>query len=153
MWRVIFLLLLFQSKGQKILEYRPGINYGQVLRDYSNHGLHAVSGSSKAVEAIDVIATDRGCYLDGSKLQKLTLPPNDVSISSFTLPASFMIALWVLVDTDQEGLIFARYKDSSNYFYLRRYKADDSAAMKIALNGQTVGEATKQASSFFKGKF
>ena len=146
-------MMLILSLSQKILEYRPGVNYGQVLRDFSNNGLHAVSGSSSVVEAIDVIPTDRGCYLDGSKSQKLTLPANDISTSHFSLPTSFMIALWVLVDTDQEGLIFARYKDSSNYFYLRRYKDDDSAAMKIVWNGKAVGEATRKTSSFFKGKF
>ena len=151
MWRTIVLVLSLICQGQKILEYRPGVNYGQVLRDYSNNGRHAVSGSTSLSEATDVIPTDRGCYFDGTKSQKLTLPPNDISTSSFTIPSTFMIALWVLVDTDQEGLIFARHKDSSNFIYLRRYKATDSAAAKIVLNGNIVGEGSYATSSFLKG--
>ena len=151
MWRIIILVLSFISQGQKILEYRPGVNYGQVIRDYSNNGRHAVSGSTSAAEPTDVIPTDRGCYFDGSKSQKLTLPANDISTSAFNIPSTFMIALWVLVDTDQEGLVFARYKDSSNFMYLRRYKTNDLAAVKIALNGIIVGEGSLATSSFIKG--
>ena len=151
MWCLFIIILILQGRGQKILEYRPGVNYGQVLRDYSNNGRHAVSGSTSAAEAIDVIPTDRGCYIDGSKSQKLSLPVNDISTSAFNIPSTFMIALWVLIDGDQEGLVYARYKDSSNFFYLRRYQVNDSAAVKIALNGIIMGEGSLATSSFIKG--
>ena len=152
MSRFIFLLLLLHSKSQKLLSYRPGVNFGQILLDYSGNNLHAVSGSTTASESTDVFPTDRGCYIDGPKSQKLTLPANDISTSSFSLPSTFMIALWLLVDGRQDGLIYARYKDSNNYFYLRRYDNEIAAAIKIVQNGKTVGEGNLQKSSFVKGK-
>ena len=152
MWKVIILVLNLICQGQKLLEYRLGVNYGQVLRDYSSNGLHAVSGSTSAAESTDVIPTDRGCYFDGSKSQKITLPANDISTSSFNIPSTFMIAFWILVDTDQEGLIFARHKDSSNFIYLWRYNAQDSVAVMIALNGGIVGEGSFASLSFAEGK-
>ena len=151
---LIFLILIKYSKSQKILEYRPGVNYGQVLRDYTNNGLHAVSGSSSKTESSDVIPTDRGCYIDGSKSQMLTLPANDISTSAFTLPSSFMIAFWILLDGDQEGLLLLRFRDNFNYFYLRRIKSNQSLAMKIySFFKIDAGIGSTQANSFTRGKF
>ena len=152
MMKVMLLILLLHSKGQKIVSYRPGVNFGQIILDYSSNNLHAVSGSTTAVESIDVIPTDRGCYIDGSKLQKLSLPPNEISTSSFNLPPTFMIALWVFIDNKEEGLIYSIYKDLNNYFYLRRYDKDNKAAMKIVKNGIVVGEVILKESSFEGGK-
>ena len=152
MLKLIILILIKYSGSQKFLEYRPGINYGQVLRDYSDNGLHAVSGSTSLVENIDVIWTDRGCYIDGSQSRKLTLPANDISTSAFLLPNSFMIAFWILVDTDQDGLVLYRSKSQYSYFYVRRKKSDKSIAARFKLHDTLdTGEMTK-ANSFFKGK-
>ena len=149
---IVFILIKW-SKSQKILEYRPGVNYGQILKDYSNNGLNAVSGLSSAVDTCDVIPTDRGCFIDGSQLKRLTLPANDISTSAFTLPSSFMIAFWILVDGDQDGLVLFRSQDSSNYFYLRRSKSYQALAMKVVISGYSVGEGNLKAYSFIKGKF
>ena len=106
MWCLLIIILILGCQGQKILEYRPGVNYGQILRDYSNNGLHAVSGSTSLAETNDVIPTDRGCYFDGSKSQKITLPANNVNTLPFTLPSTFMIASWIMMKNAQEGLVF-----------------------------------------------
>ena len=152
MWRFIYLVLIPTSSSEKFLEYRPGINYGQVLRDYSNNGRHAVKGSSIKIEKEDVISTDRGCYFDGAALQKITLPSNDVSASAFLLPSSFMIAFWSLAD-NLDGLILLRYMNNANYFYLRRFKDKESVALKVVINGVSVGEDGYEASSFVKSNF
>ena len=145
------MILTLVCQGQKILEYRPRVNYGQVLRDFSNNGLHAVSGSTSAAEINDVIPTDRGCYFNGSKSQKITLPANDVSTSPFNLPSTFMIATWIMIVGDQGGLVFLRFKDTSNYFYLRRISSYDSAAVQLVLNGIIVHEGPYAFPYFYKG--
>jgi hypothetical protein len=154
--KVLLLGVFLGLNAKMILEYRPGVNYGQVFKDYSGNGWHGISGSTSAIENSDVIPTDRGGFLDGSKFQKITLPSNDACKSSFSLSSPFLIALWLFIDADQDGLVFSRYQEIdmvNNYFYLRRNKANDALALKVVINGNIKGEDIGQNLSFFKDKW
>jgi hypothetical protein len=81
-----------------VLEYRFGLNFGQVFYDFSNNGHYAVNGLNSSIDSWDAPLTDRGLYMWSNYCNNgVTLPPNDQTSSiSLSLPSSFSIISWVL---------------------------------------------------------
>jgi hypothetical protein len=92
--KLLFLnLLCYKVFSNKLVEYKFGINYGQVFFDYSLNGLNAVNGDSSKSNNLDTTATDRGAFFRDNK-NIISLPPNDWNTSSFLLPSTFTINIW-----------------------------------------------------------
>jgi hypothetical protein len=100
-----------------LVEYKFGLNYGQVFNDYSNYTRHAVNGASYLNTTYDTIATDRGAFFSDRR-STITLPANDYMPSGFLLPSNFSISIWLYV-TDQDT-VFLRYKNNTNYFSIQK---------------------------------
>lgn len=112
------LVLLMYANGATIVEYRPSYDYGQVFHDFSEQTLSAVNGDSSIDAINDILYTDRGAYFNGNS-DKMKLPPNNNVTSSFTIPSTFSINIW-LMSLASDGLIFHRFGSANNYFYFSR---------------------------------
>jgi hypothetical protein len=114
---VFLILVYYQAFCAKILEYKFGINYGQVFNDYANNLHHAVNGDLYADTTHDTVATDRGAYFTTGNRRLVNLPPNDWSASVvFTLPTTFTINTWIL--PVEIGYIFTRCSTSTLTIYI-----------------------------------
>ena len=135
-WKIIPYVYL--SLGAKLVEYRLGYNYGEVFHDFSGNSRDGVNGDSSTTTSKDTIATDRGSYFDNGDFQ-ITLPSNDQQSTAFTLPSTFTIAAWVIT-YNSDGMIFYRYKDINNYFYVKRDKVSDNILARIKIGGADTGD-------------
>ena len=87
---ILFLQALYLVPGSKLVEYRFGVNFGQVFYDYSENSLYGINGVSSTTLTSDTLATDRGAYFaEGTEV--VTFPPNDKSSINFLLPSQYSI--------------------------------------------------------------
>ena len=151
MLHIFFTLLTCQSA--KVVEYRFGYNYGEIFRDFSNNGRHAVNGVSHSTTNEDTLATDRGAYFSGSE-QTITLPPNTYVTSNIALTTPWTILVWTLA-LDFDGYVFTRSKVSSSsddYFYIRRKGDNNNIRYRISVSGNDSGSINAPNESFLSGK-
>ena len=146
-----FLILVCACLATKIVEYTFGTNYGQVFHDFSGNSRDGVNGASSATSSEDTIATDRGAYFGNGNYQ-ITLPANDQQASAFSLPSTFTIAAWIF-PFNVNGLIFYRYKDSNDYFYLTRTTTGNALVGRIVISGTDSGDLTALTSSCPSSKY
>jgi hypothetical protein len=151
---MLFLVLYLCADAAKIVEYRLGSNYGQVFRDFSNNGRHAVNGESSTTNNFDTFPTDRGAYTFNYKESYVKLPINDISSSSYNLPSTISIVFWMMA-RDDSGRIMTRYKisDSGNWnYFIRRISQSDVLEISFTISGVTT---TFKSSNFMcvRGKF
>lgn len=144
---IISLRILLLAQSAFIGEYRLGSNYGQIFRDYSNQGRHAVNGESSLTTTYDTFPTDRGAYISNS-VNYILFPGNDVNSTSFNLPSTFSIILWLNTRGD-DGLIFNRYKvsDTTTYMSLRRAASNSNLTFRINYNSVDSGLKSTSSSS------
>ena len=150
---MLSLVLLLVSHGALISEYRLGTNYGQVFRDFSNNGQHAVNGQSSATTIGDTFPTDRGAYTFND-VSYIKLPSNDITSQALTLPSTFCIIIYTMC-RDDNGRILTRYKttDSLNYFYLQRIDSGNRLSFRIVYLGVDSGILTGGSDSSPRRKF
>ena len=86
-----FLFCFIRVISVELIEYKFGINFGQIFHDYSSNNNYAVNGISSLTTTLDTIATDRGAFFQGNNI--ITLPPNDMSASGLILGNTFTILL------------------------------------------------------------
>ena len=83
------ILIISLSLSSKVAEYKFGINFGQIIYDYSGNGRHGSNLHFKS--------TDRGVYFDGSA--------NSITLNNPRLPKTCSIIFWFLAN-GQSGSIF-----------------------------------------------
>lgn len=108
-------LVMCPSLCGKILEYKLGVNFGQIFFDYSGNTRHAVNGESSSAITYDTKPTDRGAFFSNGAGDCIKLPPNDVAINNFFLTQKFSIVLWVMIGNSVPFMIFNRYSNDSQY--------------------------------------
>jgi hypothetical protein len=86
-------LLWFKVFSNAVVQYKFGLNYGQVFFDYSPNGRNAVNGYSYQDTNRDTTATDRGAFFS-DRTNVISLPSNDWHTASFLLPSTFTINIW-----------------------------------------------------------
>jgi Concanavalin A-like lectin/glucanases superfamily len=133
---------LFQLIGpiivlsEVVLEYRFGLNFGQVFYDFSNNKNYAVNGINSSVDSLDTTVTDRGIYMDPNYCNYgITLPANDQT-SSISLSSTFSIISWVL-SIDWANDIHFNAQNSVNGDYVMLYI--DSGNNLVDVNSQNLG--------------
>lgn len=99
-----WLSFLLLASGTRLIEYRFGVNYGEIFHDFSGNSLHAVNGKSSETSESNTIATDRGAYFLGGDTQ-ITLSSNNYVPSFFILGNTFTMAAWVNLKI-QMGIYF-----------------------------------------------
>ena len=148
---MLHLILLIQSiESAKVVEYRFGYNYGQIFRDFSNNGRHAVNGLSHSNNDEDSLATDRGAYFNEDQ-QTVTMPKNTYVTTDITLTSPFTVIAWIL-SHDKDGYIFMRYKSSSEYLSIQREEQSDKLIFRGAVSGQDSNTKSGNNNSFIKSK-
>ena len=150
---MFYLVLILVSQGAVISEYRLGTNYGQVFRDFSNNGRHAVNGQSSTTTYGDTFPTDRGAFTFND-VSYIKLPSNDITSASFNLPSTFSIIIWTMC-RDDSGRILTRYKttDTQNYFYLQRLRSSNKLLFRILYLGADSGVLSGSTDSSLNRKF
>ena len=147
-FRVVLLTLIC---GGALVEYKLGVNYGQVFVDYSSNNNHGVNGNSHLTTSKDSKPTDRGAYFSESS-EVITIPKNTLVTSDVTLSTTFSILCWYKSE-DKDGTLFYRYKSddsSNNFFIVQREDSND----KLKLSGKVSGVSqsnTGGTDSFKKG--
>ena len=119
-------LLVIFAQSSKIVEYKFYKNYGQVFYDYSGNFNHAVNGQDINTTSLDVTSCDRGIFFNDNT-QKITLPPNNVSLSSIKFSKTFTILFWVLTTIDCSSL-------SSSIYFFRKIVSGGSSRLNFFLN-------------------
>jgi hypothetical protein len=84
---VYLLWAIFEAS--KIVEYKFGINFGQVFYDYSDSFNHGQNGQNISTTTSDTIPTDRGAYFTSSFNSYIKLPPNEKVSSSLSIGSIF----------------------------------------------------------------
>lgn len=112
---LLFITLLNLVNSAILAQYRFGLSFGQVLKDYTSNARHCINGDSWTTTTNDAVLTDRGAYFSGGS-EQLTFPPNDKVASSFNIPSTYSIAIWLNPDCTSCSII-SRTKDSNSYFY------------------------------------
>ncbi|OMJ66638.1 hypothetical protein SteCoe_36451 [Stentor coeruleus] len=147
----LILSLLSLSSGATILNYHFAEDYGQIIHDYSLNGNDAVNGASSETTSYDTVATDRGAYFKDTTTTYITLPPNDIIKSGFSLGNSFSIVQWALsFDSYDEYLSYRTNSDSSQYFYTKRGFANNVYQGKIRTAAYDVGQKSGTTDLFYK---
>ena len=134
----------------KIIEYRFGYNFGQIFRDFSNNGRHAVNGISHLTATDDIMETDRGAYFDGNQ-QTVQMPINSYVPTDIRFTSPFTVITWVL-SQDKDGHIFTRFKSTSDYLTIKREDGGDKLVFDASLAGQNTGIIKGVTGTFLKGK-
>ena len=98
-----------------VIDYRFTNNIGQIFYDYSGNGFHATNGDSHLNQTNDVGYSDRGIYFSTDN-QLVTLPPNTLIASGFTLTSPFSIILWFYAfETASNQIALYRRHISTNF--------------------------------------
>lgn len=127
-----FILLISVPFALKLLEYRPSVNFGQIFYDYSENFQSGVNGFSSSTTISDTIATDRGAYFQDNT-GVITMPPNDVILSSFSLPIESSLVLWVNVLL--AGTIFYMENSFSDHLRLIALNPPYSLDLQLQVSG------------------
>ena len=148
------LFILYFSLAIKIVEYRLAYNYGQVFHDFSDNSRDGVNGISSTTTTADTTPTDRGAWFPGgwgytSSNFQITLPSNDQQSAAFTLPSTFTIAAWFISYQSTGGLVFYRYRDSNNYFYLSHTTTNNVMTARIVMGGNDSTDVNGPSNSFY----
>jgi hypothetical protein len=117
--RIISLFAIFfyfLSSASKILEYRFGMNFGQVFYDYSGNGRHALNGRLSSVDGDDGTSTDRGIYFYNTQI---TLPSNTIVPAMAPLAPIFSIVTWAMILNGGE-LEFLNLYNGQNVFFVTK---------------------------------
>lgn len=112
---LLFIRLLNLASSAILAQYRFGKGFGQVLKDFTANEHHCVNGESWTTSTNDALITDRGAYFSGMT-EQITFPPNDRVLTSFSIPSTYSIAIWLSPDCTSCS-IFSRTKDLNSYFY------------------------------------
>jgi Concanavalin A-like lectin/glucanases superfamily len=147
----LILIILFSYKvasGTTLVEYKFGLNYGEIFNDYSTYSRYAVNGVSYLTTSNNSIPTDRGAFFKNSNDDIITLPPNDKATSNFLLPSTFTINAWVCLKEDNpKNYIFVRYIDSKTYLYIS--KLNNKLLVNIGVGGNDKSCSSHPSSSAF----
>lgn len=147
----LILSLLSLSSGAAILNYHFAEDYGQIIHDYSLNGNDAVNGDSSETTSYDTIATDRGAYFKDTSTAYITLPPNDIINSGFSLGNTFSIIQWIFsFDSYDEYLSYRTNSDFSQYFYTKRGFANNVYQGAIRTSTDNEGQKSGSIDSFYK---
>ena len=110
------------------IDYRFSNNIGQIFYDYSGNNLHAVNGDSHLNQTNDVAYSDRGIYFS-KDIQIVTLPPNTLITTGFTLTSPFSIILWFYAFEKQNQIALYRRHISSDFS--KRFSVYQHAEFKL----------------------
>ena len=130
---IITLLTLQLSLSSKLLEYRPSINFGQVLFDFSGNGLHAVNGDASTSTTNDVFCTDRGAYFGGAN-QVITMPSNDVVPTPLYFPSVYSVIMWAYVFS-YSSILYLDYNNPNTNFVVINTMTGGGLRLCIAISG------------------
>jgi hypothetical protein len=138
---MLLALLFFLSLGEKIVEYRFGYNFGEIFRDFSNNGRHAVNGDSHLTFEKNVKSTDRGVYFNGQRDQVIVFPRNSFVDHDLALAQPFTIVCWSMME-DESGQLIKRFKtndENNEYFWIKRERNGKRIQFKAKLLGSESG--------------
>ena len=133
---ILFLQALYLVPGSKLVEYRFGVNFGQVFYDYSENSLYGINGVSSTNLTSDTLATDRGAYfVEGTEV--VTFPPNDKSSINFLLPSQYSIIFWanIYASTGRTDYLYYSKAADGNHVYLTL--TSSTIQMQVRINGYT----------------
>lgn len=132
------------SISSKLLEYRFGLNFGQVFFDYSGNSNLGVNGISSGSTIEDSIATDRGAYF-GVGNYRVTLPSNDQS-PSVKLRSGFSILFWGIYE-DYTYTLFHR-SNGVDVVSINRYAIGSQISLSITKDGGGAKEVYSNGGTF-----
>jgi hypothetical protein len=143
-------LLYYQVFGNLIVQYKFGINYGQIFTDYSSYGRNAVNGNSYLNTTYDTTPTDRGAYFNTSGSSLITLPPNNNITTQFLLTIPFTLNTWVFPEENgiNSQYLFSRFFNNSVYMNIIR--TSNNLQIQAFQSGNTNCQSTD--SSFVSSK-
>jgi hypothetical protein len=148
----ILLITLFTNQAfcSTMIQYRLGINYGQIFYDYSGNGEQGTNGNSHLSKNFDTIPTDRGAYFNSSEANLITLPSNSKVSTQFTFPNTFTGYIWVFSEANSTSTqeIFVNY-NISYFLIVSRVSNDLRIGVKIAGN---YSSCSSSDSSFLSSK-
>jgi hypothetical protein len=147
-WLIVFILPLIQ--GAKEVEYRFGYNYGQIFRDFSYNGRHAVNGDYHSNTYEDFHTSDRGTYSKGGQYT-IMMPKNSYVTSDIKLESPFTVLFWCMA-LDSSGYVFSRYKSSSDYLTISQISTTDSLTFRVNIAGSDSNSVYGVSNSFMKSK-
>ena len=149
---VLAITLIYTTISSTVVEYRFGHNFGQIYHDYSDNGRDGVNGQSSSTTTKDAKNTDRGAFFGDNRDSLVTVPPNDIVTSGFSLGSTFVVLLWILPFDDYSFYIFYRKNsDNSEYFAIQRNSDNDCFYFRVKNSGGTYSKDTS-TESFPKGK-
>ena len=142
-WLYISLWLVSASI---IVEYRFGVNLGQVFIDYSGNGWYGVNGNSLQVEDdTDVICTDRGIYFANAD-SKVKMPSNAQVTAALTLPSDWLAVMWVNLEISY-GIIFRRTNSGSGPYFFVYQDSDSRVSVRVKVG--STDTTTRSANYIF----
>ena len=142
-WLYISLWLVSASI---IVEYRFGVNLGQVFIDYSGNGWYGVNGDSLEVEDnSDVICTDRGIYFENAE-SKVKMPSNAQVPTALILPSDWLAVMWVNLKISK-GVIFRRTDSGSGPYFFVYQDSDRSVGVRVKVG--STDTTTRSANNIF----
>ena len=150
----LFLILglqIFQSECSQLVNYKFGLNFGQIFYDYSESGNYGQNGASTSVDTSDTIPTKTGAYFSTTNDCFIKLPPNSIKSSSISIGPTFSIVMWLNSLDNQDVYILNRFKDSSNYFYLKRIEASNYLIARISRESYDSADKVRTSESLIKG--
>ena len=127
-----------------VVEYRFGHNFGEVLYDYSGNNRYGVNGESSSTTTKNVKFTDRGAYFDENSSDNIiTMPPNDIITSSYTLGSTFVVLFWLLPYDYTNFIIYNRENaDSSITFSIERIDINNKLHFNMKNSGGTFSKTS-----------
>lgn len=147
----LWVYILSVSFSLKLVEYRFGVNFGQVFVDYSGNNYHSVNGNSHSTTSKDTTPTDRGSFFYND-INAITIPKNTLVTTDLTISNTFTILCW-FNSGGKDGILFNRYKagDSlNNYLTVSKIGLGNKLKLYGAVSGSyQVTTGTKE--SFPKG--
>ena len=148
----LFLILFYHSTlGNKILEYRPSVNFGQIFYDYSGNSQTAVNGDSSSTTNDDTFPTDRGAYFFGTS-GVITMPPNDLITAPIYLPSAFTVLMWVYT-TNYEGYLYCSVHDNDSNFVCINVSSSNNLEVLLTISGEQsiITGSLSDFSNFYSG--
>lgn len=131
----LILFLFSIALSSKLVEYKFGTYFGQIIYDSSGQGNHGQNGESILSVLYDTRGHDRGAYFRTSAPTFIKLPPNEAVSTSLSLGSIFSLAIWLYIYDTNNFYLTYRILDSSNYFYLERDTSIDKLRVRIVRTG------------------
>ena len=135
---LFILCFLAPALASNLVEYRPGVNFGNVFYDYSGNGMSGVSGTSSADTTNNLICTDRGAYFSGAT-KVLTFPSNNIATTALLLPSTYAIIFWVnIMAYNSAYLYYSSQTGSNNLIYLQTGATPNLLIVQVKITGTSL---------------